>query len=141
MSLKTVAPRRRWEGAAGLKLKAFGDRIIVRTDEEGIDEHAFGEGVKLEKKGDEVRTAGGIVIPDNQKELAIRAALTGTVLHVGDAVTWVKVGDEILFGQYAGTTIDAIGGYENTRIMAEDDVLCLILASAAPARRLANAAS
>lgn len=130
MSLKTVAPKRKWEGVKGLTLRAFGDRVIVKPDEEGIDEHAFGEGVTIMKEGDDVRTSGGIYIPESKKAHAVRRALTGKVVHTGEAVTWVKPGDSILYGEYAGAQsadLSFVGGYEGCIVMAEFDILAKIL--------------
>jgi len=51
------------------------------------------------------KTAAGIIIPDDAKENLMK----GTVIEAGpgehDVPNAIKVGDEIMFGQYAGTEI------------------------------------
>jgi chaperonin GroES len=56
----------------------------------------------------EERTAGGIVLPDTAKEKPQRGKVTavgaGRLLKSGKrAAIQLKVGDQILFGKYAGT--------------------------------------
>ena len=68
----------------------------------------------------ETTTASGIIIPDTAKEKPLR----GTVIAAGsgkkDEPMSVKVGDSILYGQYAGTEIKIDG---NTfLIMRESDI-------------------
>jgi len=74
------------------------------------------------------KTSGGILLPDTAKEKPQRAK----VLAVGDgrltddgkriALT-VKVGDEVLYGKYAGTEIKYRG--EELKILRENEVLAL----------------
>ena len=74
----------------------------------------------------EEKTSGGILLPDTAKEKPQRAK----VLAVGDgrltddgkriALT-VKVGDEVLYGKYAGTEIKYRG--EELKILRENEVL------------------
>lgn len=97
MSTKTTA-----------KIRPLADRIVV------------------EAKENESKTAGGIVIPDTaDKDKPIQ----GTVMAVGTGKTvdgkvqplQIKVGDTILFGKYAGTTIKLEG--KEWLVMREEDVL------------------
>ena len=61
--------------------------------------------VLVEAAPAEERTASGIIIPDTAKEKPQR----GTVIAVGngkkDEPVTVKVGDQVLYGKYAGTEI------------------------------------
>jgi len=76
----------------------------------------------------EEKTSGGILLPDTAKEKPQRAK----VVAVGDgrltddgkriALT-VKVGDEVLYGKYAGTEIKYRG--EELKILRENEVLAL----------------
>lgn len=76
----------------------------------------------------EEKTSGGILLPDTAKEKPQRAK----VLAVGDgrltddgkriALT-VKVGDEVLYGKYAGTEIKFQG--QELKILRENEVLAL----------------
>jgi chaperonin GroES len=77
----------------------------------------------------EEKSAGGILLPDTAKEKPQRAKVLavgeGRVSDEGKRIPLtVKVGDEILFGKYAGTEIKWRG--EELRILRENEVLALI---------------
>ena len=61
--------------------------------------------VLIEPVAAEQKTASGIIIPDSAKEKPLK----GKVIAVGtgkpDEPMTVKVGDEVLYGQYSGTEI------------------------------------
>ncbi|MDH5764704.1 MAG: co-chaperone GroES [Gammaproteobacteria bacterium] len=82
------------------------------------------------KRMEETRTsAGGIVIPDSATEKPsqgeILAVGNGKVNDKGEVRPLdVKVGDKVLFGQYAGTAQKVDG--EEVLIMREDDILGVI---------------
>jgi chaperonin GroES len=90
-----------------MKIRPLHDRVVVRRVEE------------------ETKTAGGIVLPDSAAEkpsqgevLAIGA---GKVLDSGDVRALdVKVGDKVLFGQYAGSTVKVDG--EELLILGEGEI-------------------
>ena len=91
-----------------LKIRPLHDRVVVK---------------RLEN---ETKTASGIVIPDNAAEKPDQ----GEVLAVGPGkrgddgkVTTpdVKVGDRILFGKYAGSTVKIDG--EEILVLREEDIL------------------
>jgi chaperonin GroES len=95
-----------------IKLKPLDDRIVV-------------EPVEAEEK-----TAGGIVLPDTAKEKPQR----GTVLAVGPGKLLdngqrselsVAVGDEVIYGKYAGTDIELDG--REIKILRESDVLAKVV--------------
>lgn len=69
-------------------------------------------------------TMSGIIIPDSAKEKPLR----GKVLAVGsgtkDEEMVLKVGDEVLYGKYAGTEIEFEG--EKYLIMRQNDVFAVI---------------
>ncbi len=76
-------------------------------------------------------TAGGIVLPDTAKERPQR----GTVLAVGPGklldngqrgTLAVAVGDEVIYGKYAGTDIEIDG--RDVKILRETDVLAKVVA-------------
>lgn len=94
-----------------MKLKPLHDRVVVRTLE-----------------ADTV-TASGIVIPDNAKEKPNR----GLVLSVGSGhrlengtvlALAVSVGDEVLFGKYAGQTVKVDG--EELTVLKEEDIFAVV---------------
>jgi chaperonin GroES len=89
-----------------INVKPLADRVLVEPAEA------------------EVKTAGGIIIPDTAKEKPQR----GKVIAVGtgkkDEPMTVKVGDTILYGKYSGTEI-AIDGTDYL-IMKESDIYAII---------------
>lgn len=72
----------------------------------------------------EEKTAGGLFIPDTAKE----KPLAGKVVAVGPGTAEVKmevnVGDQVLYGKYAGTEIQVEG--ESYLIMRQSDILAII---------------
>jgi chaperonin GroES len=80
--------------------------------------------VLVEPAAAEEKTAGGIIIPDTAKEKPQK----GTVVAVGpgkkDEPMTVKVGDNVLYGKYAGTEITVDG--ENYLIMRETDIVAVV---------------
>jgi chaperonin GroES len=94
-----------------MNIRPLHDRVIVRRMEE------------------ETMSAGGIVIPDNAAEKPVRgeiiAAGNGKITDSGDVRALdVRVGDQILFGKYAGTEIKVDG--EELLVMREDDIVAVI---------------
>jgi chaperonin GroES len=89
-----------------LNIKPIADRVVV-------------EAAPAEEK-----TASGIYIPDTAKEKPQR----GTVVAVGDGKKdeplTVKVGDEVLYGKYAGTEITHEG--REYLIMRESDIYAVV---------------
>lgn len=69
-------------------------------------------------------TMNGIIIPDSAKEKPLK----GKVLAVGngtkDEEMVLKVGDQVLYGKYAGTEIEFEG--EKYLMMRQSDVLAVI---------------
>ncbi len=89
-----------------IKIKPLADRVLV-------------EAASAEEK-----TTGGIIIPDTAKEKPQK----GKVIAVGngtkdDPIT-VKVGDNVLYGKYAGTEI-ALNGSDYI-IMRESDIFAVV---------------
>lgn len=89
-----------------VKIKPLADRILIQANPA------------------EEKTASGIIIPDTAKEKPQR----GKVVAVGDGKKdeplTVKVGDEVLYGKYAGTEITVEG--KEYLIMRESDVFAII---------------
>lgn len=50
----------------------------------------------------EEKTKGGIILPATAREKAQQRQVTGTVVALGEDVEILKVGDRVLFGEYAG---------------------------------------
>lgn len=80
--------------------------------------------VLVEPAAAELKTAGGIIIPDTAKEKPQR----GIVVAVGngkkDEPITVQVGDTVLYGKYSGTEINVEGN--DYLIMRESDILAII---------------
>ncbi len=94
-----------------MKFRPLQDRVLLKRDE--ADE----------------RSKGGIIIPDNAKEIPAK----GTVMAVGPGrldeqgrfvETQVKVGDVVLFGKYAGTEVKVDG--EDRLVVREEDILAVL---------------
>jgi chaperonin GroES len=94
-----------------MKLRPLHDRVIVKRLEE------------------ERKTASGIVIPDTVAEKPDQ----GEVLAVGPgkknedgklSPVDVQVGDKILFGKYAGTSVKVDG--EELLVMREEDIMAVV---------------
>ena len=94
-----------------MSIRPLQDRVVVRRTEE------------------ETKSAGGIVIPDSAAEKPSQ----GEVLAVGPGKKLdngtiqpvdLKVGDRILFGQYAGSTVKLDG--EELLIMNEGEVVGVV---------------
>lgn len=83
----------------------------------------------LVKRIEEEVTKGGIVIPDAAKEKPSRGKVvaigTGKLLDNGQVIPLaIKVGQEVLFGKYAGTEVKLDG--EEYLVMKEDDIMGII---------------
>ena len=80
--------------------------------------------VLVEPAAAEEKTVGGIIIPDTAKE----KPLQGKVLAVGnvnkDEEMFVKEGDTVLYGKYAGTELE----YEGKKylVMRQNDILAIL---------------
>ena len=94
-----------------MTIRPLHDRVLVRRTEE------------------EAKSAGGIILPGSATEKPDRgeiiAAGNGKITDSGDVRAMdVKVGDTILFGQYAGTAVKVDG--EELLMMSESDILAVI---------------
>ena len=80
--------------------------------------------VLIEPKEAETKTASGLYIPDTAKEKPQQ----GKVIAVGpgkkDEPMEVKVGEEVLYGKYAGTEITVDG--KDYLIMRQSDVVAVL---------------
>lgn len=81
--------------------------------------------VVIEAAPAEEKTASGIIIPDTAKE----KPLQGTVISVSDEdekgkKPKIKAGDQVFYGQYAGTEIKIDG--KKFLIMRESDIFGII---------------
>lgn len=72
----------------------------------------------------ETKTAGGIIIPDTAKEKPQRGVVIAAGPGKKDEPVTVKVGDNVLYGKYAGTELTLDG--EELLIMRESDILAIV---------------
>ena len=77
----------------------------------------------------EEKTAGGLIIPDSAKEKPAEGEIVAVGAGLrdddGDRIPLdVKVGDKVLFGQYAGSTVKIDG--EELLVMSESEVFGVI---------------
>ncbi len=91
-----------------MKFRPLGDRVVVKRVQE------------------ELKTAGGIIIPDSAQEKPqegeVVAVGPGGRDEKGDRITpEVKVGDRILFGKWSGTEVKVDG--QELLIMKESDIM------------------
>lgn len=89
----------------------------------------IGDRVFIERILPEETSKGGIYIPDNAKEKpqrgVVRAVGGGQIREDGSIRPMtLRVGDVVLFGKYAGTSIE--GDTDTYLMMREDDVLGVI---------------
>lgn len=94
-----------------LKVRPLYDRLVVEPREA------------------ESKTAGGIVIPDTadkDKPMRGKVIATGNGKYVDGKMQplQVKIGDEILFGKYSGTSIKLAD--KEYLVMREDDVMGVV---------------
>ena len=80
--------------------------------------------VLIEPAAAETKTSSGIIIPDTAKEKPQK----GTVVAVGPGTkenpVTVKVGNEVLYGKYAGTELQLEG--VDYLMMKENDILAIV---------------
>ena len=67
---------------------------------------------------------GGIIIPDTAKEKPPRGKVVAVGHGTKDEEMILKVGDEVLYGKYAGTELENDG--EKYLIMRQSDVLAVV---------------
>ena len=94
-----------------INIRPLHDRVVVRRVEE------------------ETKTADGILLPGSAAEKPsqgeVLAVGNGQINESGSVRTLdVKVGDKVLFGQYAGSTVKVDG--EELLIMKESDIFAVI---------------
>jgi|TARA_R110000851_G_scaffold181511_2_gene329732 chaperonin GroES len=95
-----------------MKIRPLHDRVVIRRKEE------------------EEKTAGGILLPGSAKEKPnegeVVAVGIGRVLDNGEVrPVDVKVGDQVVFGKYAGSDTIEIDGQELV-ILSESDIKAVI---------------
>lgn len=80
--------------------------------------------VLVEPAAAELKTAGGIIIPDTAKEKPQKGIVVAVGSGKKDEPMTVKVGDQVLYGKYSGIEINVDGN--DYLIMRESDILAVI---------------
>lgn len=93
-------------GSKKVNITPLHDRVIVRA------------------AAAEVKSSGGIIIPDNAKEKPSRGIVISAGPGKKDEPMTVKSGDTVLYSKYAGTEIQLEG--EDLLIMRESDILAIV---------------
>lgn len=89
-----------------MTIKPLSDRVLIKLAEA------------------EVKTAGGIIIPDSAKEKPLKGTVIATGNGTKDEEMLVKAGDTVLYGKYAGTELEADG--EKYLMMRQSDILAIV---------------
>jgi len=94
-----------------MKIRPLHDRVVIRRVEE------------------ETKTAGGILLPGSAAEKpsqgVVVAVGNGIIKESGDVrPSDVKLGDKVLFGQYAGSTVKVDG--EELLMMKESEIFAVL---------------
>ncbi len=84
----------------------------------------IGDRVVVQPALAEEKTASGIIIPDTAKEKPQRGKVIAIPAENKENPITVKVGDQVLYGKYAGTEIKIDGN--DYLIMSETDILAII---------------
>ena len=89
-----------------MTIKPLSDRVLIKPAEA------------------EVKTAGGIIIPDSAKEKPLKGTVIATGNGTKDEEMLVKAGDTVLYGKYAGTELEADG--EKYLMLRQSDILAIV---------------
>ena len=89
-----------------------------------INIQPLGERVVIQPALAEAKTASGIIIPDTAKEKPQNGTVVAVPAENTENPITVKVGDNVLYGKYAGTEITIDGN--DYLIMNESDILAIV---------------
>ncbi|MBT3244248.1 MAG: co-chaperone GroES [Bacteroidetes bacterium] len=91
---------------ATINVKPLGDRVLVEPQEA------------------EVKTTGGIFIPDSAQEKPQKGKVVAVGSGTKDVEMEVKAGDTVLYGKYSGTELQFED--QDYLIMRQSDILAVI---------------
>jgi chaperonin GroES len=80
--------------------------------------------VLIQPAAAEEKTASGIIIPDSAKEKPLKGSVIAVGKGTKDEEMVVKIGDQVLYGKYAGTELELDN--EKYIIMRQSDILAII---------------
>lgn len=90
----------------------------------GLNIQPLADRVLVEPAAAETTTASGIIIPDTAKEKPQKGIVVAVGIGKKDEPLTVNVGDNILYGKYAGTELKLEG--KDYLMMRESDILAII---------------
>ncbi|MCH2218162.1 MAG: co-chaperone GroES [Flavobacteriales bacterium] len=90
----------------------------------GLNIQPLADRVLVEPAAAETTTASGIIIPDTAKEKPQKGIVVAIGTGKKDEPLTVNVGDNILYGKYAGTELKLEG--KDYLMMRESDILAII---------------
>ncbi len=105
-----------WHNFGKIKHKS----LKLNSNNMSVNFKPLADRVLVEPAPAEVKTASGIIIPDTAKEKPLKGTIVAAGTGKKDEPMTVKVGDEVLFGQYSGTEIKVDG--KTYLIMRESDI-------------------
>ncbi len=91
---------------AAINVKPLGDRVLVEPQEA------------------EVKTSGGIFIPDSAQEKPQKGKVVAVGAGTKEVEMEVKAGDIVLYGKYSGTELQVDGN--DLLIMRQSDILAIV---------------
>jgi chaperonin GroES len=100
--------------------KKEGRTNFINSNNMSVNFKPLADRVLIEPAPAEVKTASGIIIPDTAKEKPLKGKIIAAGSGKADEPMTVKVGDEVLYGQYSGTEIKLDG--KTYLIMRESDI-------------------
>ena len=89
-----------------MKIKPLSDRVLIQPNPA------------------EEKTAAGLIIPDTAKEKPLAGKVVAVGRGTSEGKMEVKVGDQVLYGKYAGTEVTVEG--ETYLIMRQSDIFAII---------------
>ena len=89
-----------------MKIKPLSDRVLIQPNPA------------------EEKTAAGLIIPDTAKEKPLAGKVVAGGPGTSEVKMEVKVGDQVLYGKYAGTEVTVEG--ETYLIMRQSDIFAII---------------
>jgi chaperonin GroES len=100
------------------------NNLIKKINNMAVNIKPLADRVLVEAAPAEEKTTGGIIIPDTAKEKPQRGKVVAVGSGKKDEPMTVKVGDNVLYGKYAGTEINYEGN--DYLIMKESDILAIL---------------
>lgn len=99
-------------------------KLKTKTNMSKVNIKPLADRVIVEPAAAEEKTSSGLIIPDTAQEKPQKGSIVAVGNGKKDEPMTVKVGDNVLYGKYAGTEITVDGN--EYLIMRESDILAII---------------